>query len=172
MDTLGASLGEGLLVYYAIELMEKGKSLDDVYNWLMENRLHLCHIFTLNDLATLQRGGRVSKTAAVLGGALKIKPVMHMDDEGHLIVYDKVRGWNNALTAVVDRMEKSIGSYKDKNKIIFISHGDVFEDAEAVSEMIKKRLGFDVFLINYVGPAIGCHTGAGVVALFYLGEYR
>lgn len=172
VDSLAASLGEGLLVYYAVDMMENGKSMEEVYTWLSENKLNLCHIFTLDDLECLQRGGRVSKTAAVLGGVLKIKPLMHVDDDGKLVPFDKVRGWKNALNSVVDRMEKTIGNRKDDNKIIFISHGDVLEDAEYVRDRIKERLGFDSFLINFVGPAIGCHTGAGVVALFYLGEYR
>lgn len=172
VDSLCASLGEGLLVHKAITMKDAGKTLDEVTAWLEENKLHLVHNFTVDDLFHLYRGGRVSKTAAFVGTLINIKPILHVDNEGHLIPLSKVRGRKKALIALVDSMEKQIGTWRDKNDVIFISHGDCMEDAQFVADLIKERLGYTNFMFNYVGPTIGSHTGPGVVALFYLGDYR
>ena len=172
VDSLCASLGEGLLVHKAVQMKEAGKSLGEIREWLEANKLHLCHVFTVDDLNHLYRGGRVSRTAAFLGTLANIKPMLHVDDEGHLIPLSKVRGRKKSLIALVDAMEKQIGSWRDKNDIIFISHGDCIEDAQYVADLIKDRFGYESFLINHVGPTIGAHTGPGVVALFYMGDYR
>lgn len=113
----------------------------------------------MDDLNHLYRGGRVSKTAAFLGTIINIKPVLHVDDEGHLIPLSKVRGRKKSLITLVDSMEKQMGSYRDQNDIVFISHGDSIEDAEFVAGLVKKRFGIESFLINYVGPTIGAHSG-------------
>lgn len=172
IDTLAASLGEGLLVYKAVALRDAGKSLDEVADWVRENLLHLTHVFTVDDLFHLYRGGRVSKSAAVLGTLVGIKPKLHVDNEGHLIMLGKVRGRKKSLTALVDYMEEKMGSYRNQNDIVFISHGDALEEAEFVRDQIKERFGIDSFLINYVGTVIGSHTGPGVIALFFMGEER
>ena len=172
IDTLCASLGQGLLVHKALEMREKGMSVDETAEGVRELVPHLCHQFTVNDLFHLHRGGRVSKATAILGTMVNVKPVMHVDDEGHLIPLSKVRGRKKSLIALVDAMEKQIGSWRDKNDIIFISHGDCIEDAQYVADLIKDRFGYESFLINHVGPTIGAHTGPGVVALFYMGDYR
>lgn len=172
VDSLCASLGEGLLVHKAVTMRENGASLDEVVTWLEENKLHLTHNFTVDDLFHLYRGGRVSKAAAFVGTMINLKPILHVDNEGHLIPLSKVRGRKKSLMALVDAMEQQVGSWKDKNDIIFISHGDCEEDAQFVADLIKKRMGYDSFLINYVGPTIGSHTGPGVVALFYMGDHR
>lgn len=172
IDSLCASLGEGLLVHKAVTMKESGSSIDEVAAWLEENKLHLVHNFTVNDLFHLYRGGRVSKTAAFVGTMINLKPILHVDDEGHLIPLSKVRGRKKSMIALVDAMEKQIGSWRDKNDIVFISHGDCEEEAQFVADLIKQRLGYDSFLINYVGPTIGAHTGPGVIALFYMGDYR
>lgn len=172
VDSLCASLGEGLLVHKAVTMKEQGHSLSEVADWLEANKLHLVHNFTVNDLFHLYRGGRVSKTAAFVGTMISLKPILHVDDEGHLIPLSKVRGRKKSLIALVDAMEKQLGSWRDKNDIIFISHGDCIEDAQFVADRIKEQLGYDSFLINHVGPTIGAHTGPGVVALFYMGDYR
>lgn len=172
VDSLCASLGEGLLVHKAVTMKENGATLDEVSAWLEANKLHLVHNFTVDDLFHLYRGGRVSKAAAVVGTVINLKPILHVDDEGHLIPLSKVRGRKKSLIALVDAMEKQLGSWKDKNDMIFISHGDCEEDAQFVADHIKSRLGYDSFLINYVGTTIGAHTGPGVVALFYMGDYR
>lgn len=172
IDSLCASLGEGLLVHKAVTMKEQGCSILEVADWLEENKLHLVHNFTVNDLFHLYRGGRVSKTAAFVGTMISLKPILHVDNEGHLIPLSKVRGRKKSLIALVDAMDKQLGSWRDKNDIVFISHGDCIEDAQFVADRIKEQFGYDSFLINYVGPTIGAHTGPGVVALFYMGDYR
>lgn len=172
VDSLCASLGEGLLVHKALGLKDEGKSLDEIAEWLKDNRLHLCHNFTVDDLNHLYRGGRVSKTAAVLGTMINIKPILHVDDEGKLVPIGKVRGRKKSLVTLVDNMEKQMGDYKDQNDVIFISHGDCEEDANFVAEQVRQRFGIDSFLINYVGPTIGAHSGPGTIALFFMGEKR
>lgn len=170
VDTLGASLGEGLLVYHAAQMREEGSGIDEVYQWLLDNRLHLCHWFTVDDLFFLKRGGRVSATTAVLGTILTIKPVMHMDDNGRLIPVAKVRGRKRALRALVDHMEET--AIDPQNQTVFISHGDCLEDAQFVEQQVRERLGVKDVLIHYVEPVIGAHSGPGTVALFFLGTHR
>lgn len=172
VDSLCASMGEGLLVHKAVTMKEAGKSLDEIAAWLEENKLHVVHNFTVDDLFHLYRGGRLSKTAAFVGTMINLKPILHVDDEGHLIPQRKVRGRKKSLIALVEEMERHIGSWKDKNDIVFISHGDCEKDAQFVADLVKERTGCDTFLINYVGPTIGAHTGPGVVTLFYMGDYR
>ena len=172
IDTLAASMGEGLLVHKAVQLRDQGKSIDEVAEWIEQHKLNLVHAFTVDDLFHLHRGGRVSKTAAILGTLAAIKPKLHVDDEGHLILIDKVRGRKKSLLALVDFMEEHIGSYRDSNDIIFISHGDALEDAQFVADQVKERFGYDKFLINNVGPTIGAHSGPGTIALFFLGDNR
>ena len=172
IDSLSASLGEGLLVHKAVLLKEAGKSLDEVADWVEKNKLHLCHNFTVDDLFHLHRGGRVSKATAILGTMINIKPVLHVDDEGHLIAIGKVRGRKKSLSALVDRMADQIKGYEDQNDVVFISHGDCVEDAEYVKKLVQERFGIEKFIINHVGPTIGAHSGPGTVALFFMGNPR
>lgn len=172
IDSLCASLGEGLLVHKAIQNQKNGISFEDNIKWIEEHKLNIVHNFTVDDLNHLYRGGRVSKTAAVFGTMINIKPILHVDNEGHLIPTGKVRGRKKSLSALVDQMERQLGSYRSQNDIIFISHGDCIEDANYVKELIQQRFSYHSFLINYVGPTIGAHSGAGTVALFYMGDYR
>lgn len=170
VDTLAASLGEGLIVYKALQLKAQGKSFDEIVEWAEKEKLHVCHYFTVDDLNFLYRGGRVSRTAAVMGTMLGIKPLLHVDDNGKLIPISKIRGRKQSLDKLVDYMEKSVGSYK--NDIVFISHGDCITDAQYVADQIRKRFKIDQFIINYVDPIIGAHSGPGTVALFFFGENR
>lgn len=172
VDSLAASLGEGLLVHKALELQAEGMEYDVLVNWLEEHKKNVCHNFTVDDLFHLYRGGRVSKTAAVIGTMINLKPVLHVDDEGHLVALSKVRGRKKSLNTLVDNMEKQIGSWKDRNDTVFISHGDCYEDAVYVKELVKKRFGIEKFLIGPVGPTIGAHSGPGTVALFFMGDRR
>lgn len=172
VDSLAASMGEGLLVYRALEQQAAGLDYDEMVRWLGENKLHICHYFTVDDLFHLYRGGRVSKVAAMVGTMINLKPVLHVDNEGHLIPLSKVRGRRKSLTALVDYMEQKIGSYRDKNDIVFISHGDCYEDALFVQEQVKKRFGIQKFMISPIGPTIGAHSGPGTVAVFFLGDER
>lgn len=174
IDSLAASLGEGLLVHKAVKLRDQGKSLEETAEWLETHKLNLVHAFTVDDLFHLHRGGRVSRTAAILGTLVSIKPKLHVDDEGHLILIGKVRGRRKSLDSLVDYMEEKMGSRMQENKedYVFISHGDALEDAEYVKKRIQERFGMAHFLINNVGPVIGAHSGPGTIALFFMGESR
>ena len=170
VDTLCASLGQGLLVWHAVQEKRRGGSIEEVRDWTEANKLKLCHWFTVDDLHFLKRGGRVSAATAVVGSMLQIKPVMHVDDEGHLINMDKARGRKASLTALVDHMEQT--AIEPGKQTIFISHGDCLADAELVKADVQKRFGVQDFVINNVGPVIGAHSGPGTVALFFLGDKR
>ena len=170
VDTLCASLGQGLLVYLAAQEQRKGKSIEEVRDWAEETKLNLCHQFTVDDLHFLKRGGRISATTAVVGSMLQIKPVLHVDNEGHLINIGKARGRQASLKALVDKMEKTVT--EEGRKTVFISHGDCRKDAVAVADMVRERFGTQDIRINYVGPVIGAHSGPGTLALFYLGTER
>ncbi|MGN1149050.1 MAG: DegV family protein [Lachnospiraceae bacterium] len=172
IDTLAASLGEGLLVYYAVKMREEGKSMEEVAEWVQQHLKNFAHIFTVDDLNHLYRGGRVSKATAVIGTIAGIKPIMHVDMEGHLVPIDKVRGRKKSLLTLVDYMEEKIGSYRDKNDIVFISHGDALEEAQFVAAEVRRRFGIEKFIINRVGPTIGSHSGPGTMALFFMGDER
>jgi len=172
IDSLCASMGEGLLVYQAIKMKEAGKSMDEIARWLETNKLNLCHIFTVDDLHHLRRGGRVSRTSAVIGTLINVKPVLHVNDEGKLVPLNNVRGRKKAIVSLVDQMEKRLPGFEDKNDIIFISHGDCLEDAEYLAALIKERFGIDNFMINYICPTIGSHSGPGTLALFFMGNSR
>ena len=170
VDTLCASLGEGLLVWYAARLQKAGKSIEEVRDWAEENKLKFCHWVAVDDLAHLKRGGRISATTAFVGGMLSIKPIIHVDNEGHLINVGKVRGRTPSLKHLVDEMEKRITDPQDQT--IFISHSDCLEDARVVGEEAKRRLGVKDVVYNHIGPVIGAHTGPGTVALFFVGTER
>ncbi|WP_191396427.1 DegV family protein [Flavonifractor sp. An306] len=170
VDTLCASLGQGLLVWHAAKLKQSGKRLDEVGDWAEENKLRLCHWFTVSDLHFLKRGGRISPATAVLGTMLSIKPVMHVDDEGHLIKVGTARGRGASLKALVDHMAETADD--PGNQVVFISHGGCLEDAQKVAQDVKDRFGTKEVVINYVGPVIGAHSGPGTVALFFLGSKR
>ena len=169
-DSRCASMGEGLLVYHAAKLSQQGKSLDEVLSWLKENALNLCHWFTVDDLNHLKRGGRVSTATALVGTMLGIKPVLHVDDEGHLIPVSKVRGRKQSLDALVKRMEES--AVDPAGQMVFISHGDCLEDARYVETQVRERLGVQQVEVGFIGPVIGAHSGPGTVALFFLGQRR
>ena len=170
VDTLCASLGQGLLVWYAAQARARGGSIEEVRGWIEEHKLNLCHQFTVDDLYFLKRGGRISSATALVGSMLHIKPVLHVDNEGHLINTGKVRGRQAALKALVDRMEHT--PIDSGSLTVFISHGDCLEDAQMVADMVKKRFGVQEVYINYVGPVIGAHSGPGTLALFYMGTDR
>ena len=171
-DTLCASLGEGLLVHKAVQLKKAGKSLDETAQWVEVHKENLVHVFTVDDLFHLHRGGRVSKATAIVGTLAGIKPLLHVDEQGHLTAVGKVRGRKKSLQSLVDMMEKQVGSWRDKNDCIFISHGDCAEDADYVKQLVEERFGRKDFLINEIGPTIGTHSGPGTVALFFMGDVR
>ena len=168
VDTLCASMGQGLLVWLAAQERKRGQSIEAVRDWVEENKLRLCHWFTVDDLHFLKRGGRISAATAVVGTMLSIKPVLHVDDEGHLISMGKARGRGASLTALVDHMEQTATDVDT----VFISHGDCLADAEKVAADVRNRFGTKDVVINNVGPVIGAHSGPGTLALFFLGTKR
>lgn len=170
VDTLCASLGEGLLVWHACRKRDAGMGIEELYAWAMEQRMHMCHWFTVDDLMYLKRGGRVNAATALVGTMLQIKPVLHVDEEGHLINVAKTRGRKTAIEALAAKMEATMGSYD--NSTIAISHGDCLEEAQYLADLLKQRCGVKEVLISYVGAVIGSHAGPGTIALFYMGNHR
>lgn len=170
VDSLAAALGQGLLVNFAIQMREEGKSLEEVEQWLLENRLKLCHWFTVDDLFFLKRGGRISATTAVVGTALSIKPILHVDNEGHLINMEKARGRKKSLDALVKHFDDT--AIEPGKTPVFISHGDCLEDAQYVANKLKEKYQISDLIIHVLDPVIGSHAGPGTVALFFYGEYR
>ena len=170
VDTLCASLGQGLLVYLAAKKRLEGASIEEVRDFVEENKLHLCHQFTVDDLFFLHRGGRVSKTSAVMGTMLKIKPVLHVDNAGKLIKVGTARGRRASITALVDRVKATITNPTEQT--MFICHGDCEDEAKAVAQTLKDELGVKEVIIGYTGAVIGSHSGPGTIALFHLGTER
>ncbi len=170
VDTLCASLGQGLFVYYACKKRDAGMSLEDLYAWCEENKLHLCHWFTVDDLMYLKRGGRVSAATALVGTMLKIKPVLHMDDAGHLINMSKTRGRRASIEALAEKMMQT--ALPDVNDTVFICHGDCIEDAQYLEKLVREKCGVKEVLTYYTGAVIGSHSGPGTLALFFLGTNR
>jgi DegV family protein with EDD domain len=170
IDSRSASMGQGLLVYHAWQESLKDKSIEDVASWAEKNKLHHIHLFTVDDLGTLRRGGRLSDVSAILGTILRVKPILHVTDEGKLVPLRKARGRSFSLDQMVDLMEGNI--INPKEQTIFISHGDCLEEAMEVGEKIKDKYGVNDILYNDVGPVIGAHSGPGTIAIFFVGEKR
>ncbi len=170
VDTLSASMGQGLLVWYACQKRDQGLPLEELAAWVEENRFHLCHWFTVDDLMYLKRGGRVSAATALVGTMLQIKPVLHMDDEGHLIKVGTARGRKASIQALAQKA-KALGEGFD-NSTMFISHGDCLADAQYLEQLLRQECGVRQVITNYVGAVIGSHSGPGTLALFFLGKHR
>ena len=169
VDTLSASMGQGLLVYLTVQQKRAGATIEEARDFAEKNKFHLCHWFTVDDLHHLRRGGRVSATSAVLGTVLNIKPVLHMDNEGRLIFMEKVRGRRASIKRMLEKMRET--AIEPEKQIVFMSHGDCIEDAEYLAGRIREEWNVEV-VINYVGPVIGSHSGPGTLALFFLGTER
>jgi DegV family protein with EDD domain len=170
VDTLAASLGEGLLVYLAVKKMEAGASIEEVRDYIEENKLNMAHWFTVDDLFFLKRGGRVSTATAIVGSMLSIKPVMHVDNAGKLIKVTTARGRKASIDMLFSNMKATV--IDPENQVVFISHGDALEDAEYLADRIRSELGVKDVKISYVGPVIGAHSGPGTLALFFLASER
>ena len=170
VDTLAPSGGQALLVYHAALRRQEGASLEETRDWVEENKLHLAHWFTVDDLMFLKRGGRISAATAVMGSMLSIKPVLHVDDAGHLVNVSKARGRRASLRALVDKMEQT--AIHPENQTVFIGHGDCLEDAQWVAEEVRRRFGTRSIYIAYTCPIIGTHSGPGTLALFFLAFHR
>ena len=170
VDTLCASMGQGLLVDLAVQEKRKGKSLEEVVSFVRETIPHLCHWFTVGDLSQLRRGGRLSAGKAIVGNLLNIKPVLHVDHEGRLVPMESAKGRKKSVEALVRHMEET--AIAPETQRIYISHGDCLGDAEVLAAAIQSKLGVASVTIGDVGPVIGAHSGLGTLALFFLGKER
>lgn len=170
IDTKSASMGLGLIVYYAANMLKDGKTKADIVNWIEDNKLKVNHWFTVDDLNHLKRGGRISSTVAIVGTMLSIKPIMHVDDEGRLIPISKVKGRKKSIKSLLENIKEKIVNQEDQT--IFISHGDCLEEAEHLKELILEEVKVKDIIINNIGPAVGSHSGPGTVALFFIGNNR
>lgn len=171
VDSLSASMGEGMLVYkLVIQKKENGLNFEEAVKWAEENRLKVCHLFTVDDLNHLSKSGRLSKTSAFFGSMLSIKPVLHVDNEGRLMALDKARGRHKAIEMIADKMKKY--SEGVKNDVIFISHGDCLDDAKELAEKIKEKTGITNVVFGDITPMIGTHTGLGTLAVFFESNQR
>jgi DegV family protein with EDD domain len=172
IDTLNASMGEGMMVMKAVSLKEEGKSIDETADWLEQHKMEFCVRFTVDDLGHLYRGGRISKTTAIVGSMINIKPILYLNEEGKLVPLDKARGRKKSLATIAEDMLKCMGKYKDTNDVICIAHGDALEDAQYLAGLIKEKLPHKEIIINTVSPSIGSHSGPGAIGLCYMGEKR
>ena len=170
VDTLSASMGQGLLVHYAVELKNQGKTIEEVAQWVEDNKLRLVHIFTLDDLFFLKRGGRLSGTSAVVGTVLGIKPLMHVANDGKLYVTGKARGRKAAIEHLINSLEAQ--GENIKGQTIFITHGDSYEDAKFIAAAVKTKYGVSNVVINCLDPVIASHSGPGTLAIFFMGKQR
>jgi len=172
LDTLNASMGEGMFVRKAVQLKEEGKSLEEIVSWLEEHKMDFCVRFTVDDLGHLQRGGRISKTTAFVGTMINIKPILHINKEGKLVPLSSTRGRKKSLSVIFNDMLENLGKYKDEHDTICIAHGDSIDDANLLAEMIKDKLPHKQICINYISPSIGAHSGPGAIGLCFMGERR
>ncbi|MBP1758188.1 MAG: DegV family protein [Firmicutes bacterium] len=170
VDTLSASMGQGLLVYLAVQEKRKGMTIQELRDYVEGIKLSIAHWFTVDDLNHLKRGGRISAAAALLGSTLNIKPILHVDNEGHLISVGKVRGRRQSIKKLLEEMSANGVDFAEQT--VFISHGDALEDAELLADMIRESLSVKEVVINYIGPVIGAHSGPGTIALFFLAKGR
>lgn len=170
IDTLCACMGEGLLLYKVLQMKDAGKRIDEIAQWVEENKLHVCHNVTVDDLNHLHRGGRVSKASAIVGTMVQIKPIIHVDNEGKLQVIAKERGRKKSLNKIVDMAAEQSKGWD--NDIVMITHGDCIEEAEYVAGLVREKMGVKEVMINNIGTVIGSHTGPGVLAVFCMGNKR
>lgn len=170
VDTLSASMGQGLYVYYACKMRDAGMTLDQLADWCESKKQNICQWFTVDDLMYLKRGGRISAATALAGTMLQVKPIVHLDKEGRLVNVAKTRGRRASIAALAKKMQDTM--LPGENDVVFISHGDCLEEAEALAQMLKEQCGVKEVVINYVGAVIGSHSGPGTLALFFVGKER
>lgn len=172
VDTLNASLGEGMVIMKAIQMKEEGKSMDEIVTWIEAHKLEFCVQFTVDDLYHLHRGGRVSKATAIVGTMINVKPILYVNNEGALVSLSNSRGRKKSLITLVDNMIARMGKYKDSDDVICVVHGDAKEDADFVVNLIKEKLNRDNIIVNTISPSIGAHSGPGALGICFMGEYR
>ncbi|HWT74131.1 MAG TPA: DegV family protein [Mobilitalea sp.] len=172
LDTLNVSMGEGMFIMKAVRMKEEGKTLEEIVDWLEKYKMEFCVRFTVDDLNHLHRGGRISKTTAIIGSMINIKPILYVNTEGQLVALTTARGRKKSLSTICNDMLESIGKYKDSDDPICIAHGDAYEDAKYLEELIHEKLPNKQIIINYVSPSIGAHSGPGAIGLCFMGEKR
>jgi len=172
IDTLNASMGEGMFVIKAVQMKEEGKSIDDIASWLEENKQKFAVRFTVDDLFHLQRGGRISKTTAIIGSLMSVKPILYINEEGQLVSLATARGRKKSLATICKDMIDSMGKYKDDNDVICIAHGDALDDANYLAKLVKEALPHKEIVINTISPSIGSHSGPGAIGLCFMSEKR
>ncbi len=170
IDSRSATLGQGLIVFYACEMLKQGKSKEDIVNWIEDNKLKVNHWFTVDSLKHLKRGGRISVASAVLGTLLEVKPILNVDNDGKLIAVKKVRGRKKSIRTLVEEFKDRV--INPEEQTIFISHGDCLEDAEYLKSLVMSEVKVKNVVINYVGPIIGTHTGPGMLCVTFIGKDR
>lgn len=171
LDTANVSFGQGLVVMKAVEMKKAGASFDEIVTWVEENKLHFITQFTVDDLFHLHRGGRVSKTTAIIGSIVSIKPLLIVNNEGKLVSASTVRGRKKSLNTLINNFLTAYNSNKDANKVIAVVHGDVPDDAQYVVDEIKKQADCEI-MVNVISPSIGAHSGPGAIAICYYGDNR
>ena len=172
IDTLSASLGEGIMIRKAVEMKKEGKSLEETADWIRENCPYINVQFTVDDLDYLYRGGRLSRSSAILGSVINIKPILYVNKEGKLVALSKVRGRKKSLTTLVDNMEERLGEFRDKQICVGVVHGDCEEDARYIANMITERFGYTDIVIRPIGPSIGAHSGPGTIGIVFMGDLK
>ena len=172
VDTLSVSLGEGIMIDLALAMQREGKSLVETAGALRDMIPHLCVQFTVDDLNHLYRGGRLSKTTAIVGTLAGIKPILYIDDEGKLAALGKTRGRKKSIVELVNNMEERLGSFRDRQQFIGIIHGDCEKDAQELAKLVRERFRYTNFMIRPIGPSIGAHSGPGALGLILLGDHR
>lgn len=170
VDSLSASTGYGLLLYYAVQKRDQGATVEELEEYLIDTRLHVCHWFTVDDLVYLKRGGRINPAVAFVGGVLGIKPVLHVDDYGHLVNVSRARGRKASIRALAEHYAES--ALDPSGGTVMICQGDCPFDAAQLAGMLRERHGVNVKIISYTGTVIGAHSGPGTLALFFLGDWR
>ncbi len=172
IDTLNASLGEGMFVMKAVQLKEEGKSFDEIVTWFEAHKMDFCVRFIVDDLNHLQRGGRISKTAAFVGTMINLKPILYINEEGKLVPLSTARGRKKSLSTICNDMLDSMGKYKDTDDVICIVHGDSLQDAQYLADLVRDKLPHKQIILNTVSPSIGSHSGPGAIGLCFMGEKR
>ena len=170
VDTGCAALGEGLLVWYACKKRDEGLDLDELTQWVENNKLHLCHWFTVDDLMHLKRGGRVSAATALMGTMLQIKPILHVDNAGKLVSMSKARGRKASIEGLVKKLDELGAGYD--NSTVFVCHGDCLDEAKQLEKMLLQREGIKEVFVGNLGAVIGSHAGPGTLAVFFMGSQR
>lgn len=172
IDTLNASLGEGMFIMKAVQMKKEGKTFDEIVTWLEEHKMEFCVRFVVDDLNHLQRGGRISKTTAFVGSMINVKPVLYLNTEGQLVPLSTARGRKKSLSTICNNMLECMGSYKNTDDVICIAHGDALEDCNYLADLIREQLPNKKIIINTISPSIGAHSGPGAIGLCFMGEKR